>query len=139
MDYQSSAEKNSPNFIGSSLYQLVRPSCKRCVKVGFFYKRSCFFSNLVMASYLRKVTETSSTTGNSNNPANDLGKRIAKWALIIGVPTAVCVAAYLVYRQKQKQDTTTTSTPRRSSLPTPLARGDKETSTTTSDGRPKVC
>ncbi|CAF0873187.1 unnamed protein product [Adineta ricciae] len=84
-----------------------------------------------MASYLRKVTETSSATANSNNPANDLGKRIVKWALIIGVPTAVCVTAYLVYRQKQNR----TATPRRSSLPTPLARGERETLTTTLDGR----
>ncbi|UJR21224.1 hypothetical protein I4U23_024320 [Adineta vaga] len=85
-----------------------------------------------MASYLRTVAASSSSTTNSNNPANDLGKRIAKWALIIGVPTAVCVAAYLVYRQQQKQDKT--STTRRSPLPTPLSKAAGDA---TLDNRPK--
>ena len=56
-----------------------------------------------MASYLRTVAGSSSSNANSDNPANDLGKRLVKWGLIIGVPTAVCVAAYLVYRQQQEQ------------------------------------
>jgi hypothetical protein len=83
-----------------------------------------------MASYLRTITGSSSSDVNSNSPTNDLGKRIAKWALIIGVPTAVCVAAYLVYRQQQEQ--TKKSAPKRPSLPTPL------NTTTTTDNRPKV-
>lgn len=56
-----------------------------------------------MASILRLVTNSSSSTIDSTNPVNDLGKRLAKWTLVIGVPTAVCVAAYLVYRQQQDQ------------------------------------
>lgn len=56
-----------------------------------------------MASYLRAVTRgSSSSESDSNIGTNELGKRLAKWALIIGVPTAVCVAAYLVYRQQEK-------------------------------------
>jgi hypothetical protein len=88
-----------------------------------------------MASYLRTVTGSSSSSGNSNSPTNDLGKRLAKWALIIGVPTAVCVAAYLIYRQQQEQSKR--STTRRSSLPTSLANAGGDT-TTTLDNRPKV-
>ena len=56
-----------------------------------------------MASYLRTVAGSPSSNANSDSPANDLGKRLVKWGLIIGVPTAVCVAAYLVYRQQQEQ------------------------------------
>ena len=41
-----------------------------------------------------------------------------EWALVIGVPTAVCFAAYLVYRQQQDQ--AKKSATRRSPLPTPL-------------------
>lgn len=84
-----------------------------------------------MASYLRSVAGSSSSSGNSN----DLGKRIAKWALIIGVPTAVCVAAYLVYRQQQEQ--AKKSAARRTPLPTPLTKPN-ENATTTADTRPKV-
>ncbi len=84
-----------------------------------------------MASYLRTVVASSS----SNTSSNDLGKRIAKWALIIGVPTAVCVAAYLVYRHQQEQ--AKKSATRRSPLPTPLAKSNGDTTTTT-DQRPKV-
>ena len=83
-----------------------------------------------MASYLRTVAGGPSTGANSNNPTNDIGKRLAKWALIIGVPTAVCVAAYLVYRQQQEQEKK--SAARRSSLPTPLAGAASATTTTTS-------
>ena len=88
-----------------------------------------------MASYLRTLTGSSSSNVDSNTPANDLGKRIAKWALIIGVPTAVCVAAYLVYRQQQEQ--AKKSAPKRPSLPTPLNKTNGDTTTTT-DHRPKV-
>jgi hypothetical protein len=49
---------------------------------------------------------------------NEIGNRFAKWALVIGVPTAVCVAAYLVYRQQQ--DLAKKSATRRLPLPTPL-------------------
>ena len=57
-----------------------------------------------MSSILRAVTgSSSSNTISSTSPANDLGKRLAKWVLVIGVPTAVCVAGYLVYRQQQEQ------------------------------------
>jgi hypothetical protein len=79
-----------------------------------------------MASYLRTVAGSSSSSANSESPTNELGKRLAKWALIIGVPTAVCVAAYLVYRQQQEQ--AKKSTARRPPLPTPLT---SITSTTT--------
>lgn len=72
-----------------------------------------------MASILRAVAGSSSSDMNSTNPANDIGKRLAKWALVIGVPTAVCVAAYLVYRQQQDQ--AKKSATRRSPLPTPLS------------------
>jgi hypothetical protein len=82
-----------------------------------------------MASILRTVAGSSSSNGSSNSPTNDLGKRLAKWALIIGVPTAVCVAAYLVYRQQQEQ--AKRSTTRRSSLPTPLSSITSTTTTTT--------
>ncbi|CAF0875846.1 unnamed protein product [Adineta steineri] len=71
-----------------------------------------------MASILRAVTSSSTPGVDSTNPANDIGKRLAKWALVIGVPTAVCVAAYLVYRQQQDQ--AKKSATRRSPLPTPL-------------------
>ena len=84
-----------------------------------------------MASYLRTLTANSS----SNTNSNDLGKRIAKWALIIGVPTAVCVAAYLVYRHRQDQDKRTVN--RRSSLPTPLTNSNGD-ATATTDQRAKV-
>ncbi len=84
-----------------------------------------------MASYLRTVIGSSSSNGNSN----DLGKRLAKWALIIGVPTAVCVAAYLVYRHQQEQ--AKKSATRRPPLPTPLTKPSGDT-TTTMDTRPKV-
>ena len=84
-----------------------------------------------MASYLRTIAANSSL----NTGSNDLGKRIAKWALIIGVPTAVCVAAYLVYRHQQEQ--AKKSAARRSPLPTPLTNPSGETTTTT-DQRPKV-
>jgi hypothetical protein len=90
-----------------------------------------------MASYLRTLTGSSSSNVDSNTPTNDLGKRIAKWALIIGVPTAVCVAAYLVYRQQQEQ--AKKSAPKRSPLPTPLSKTNGDTTTTaTTDHRPKV-
>lgn len=91
-----------------------------------------------MASYLRTVAGGSSSNINSNSPTNDLGKRLAKWALIIGVPTAVCVAAYLVYRHQQEQ--AKKSATRRPSLPTPLNRpsGDTTTTTAAADNRPKV-
>ncbi len=71
-----------------------------------------------MASILRAVASSSSSTTDSSSPVNDIGKRLAKWALVIGVPTAVCVAAYLVYRQQQDQ--AKKSATRCSSLPTPL-------------------
>lgn len=90
-----------------------------------------------MASYLRAVATNSSTSTNSN----DLGKRIAKWALIIGVPTAVCVAAYLVYRQQQEQQRK--SAARRPPIPTPVSTTTTTTTsgdatTTTNETRPKV-
>ena len=88
-----------------------------------------------MASILRSVTGSSSSSANSNSPTNDLGKRLAKWALIIGVPTAVCVAAYLVYRQQQEEAKKSVS--RRPSLPTPLDRASGDPVTTT-ESRPKV-
>ncbi|CAF1231209.1 unnamed protein product [Adineta steineri] len=87
-----------------------------------------------MASYLRTVAGSSPSSVNSNSPTNDLGKRIAKWALIIGVPTAVCVAAYLVYRQQQDQAKKTAN--RQSSLPTPLSNTSGNT-TNTLENRPK--
>jgi heme/copper-type cytochrome/quinol oxidase subunit 3 len=71
-----------------------------------------------MASILRAVASSSSSSTDASNPLNDISKRLAKWALVIGVPTAVCVAAYLVYRQQQDQ--AKKSAIRRSSLPTPL-------------------
>ena len=71
-----------------------------------------------MASILRAVASSSSSNIDSTNPANDISKRLAKWALVIGVPTAVCVAAYLVYRQQQ--DLAKKSAARRSPLPTSL-------------------
>lgn len=71
-----------------------------------------------MAAILRAVTSSSSSGGDSASPVNDIGKRLAKWALVIGVPTAVCVAAYLVYRQQQEQ--TKKSATRCSSLQTTL-------------------
>lgn len=91
-----------------------------------------------MASYLRTVAKSSSSNVNSSSPTTSLGKRLAKWALIIGVPTAVCVAAYLVYRQQQEQ--AKRSAARRSPLPTPLANINEApvTSTTTTDNRVKV-
>jgi hypothetical protein len=70
-----------------------------------------------MASILRAVASSSSST-DSTSPVNEIGKRLAKWALVIGVPTAVCVAAYLVYRQQQ--DLAKKSATRRSSLSAPL-------------------
>ncbi|CAF0929163.1 unnamed protein product [Rotaria sp. Silwood1] len=70
-----------------------------------------------MASILRAVSGSSSSSVNTSSPANDIGKRLTKWALVIGVPTAVCVAAYLVYRQQQGQ--AKKSAIRRSSLSTP--------------------
>lgn len=93
-----------------------------------------------MASYLRTVATSSSSNINSTSPTNDLGKRIAKWALIIGVPTAVCVAAYLVYRHQQDQEKKSATTRRSSTLPGPLnkSNGDTTTTTTTADNRPKV-
>ena len=72
-----------------------------------------------MASILRAVASSSSSNTGSNNPVNDIGNRFAKWALVIGVPTAVCVAAYVVYRQQQ--DLAKKSATRRSPLPTPLS------------------
>ena len=69
-----------------------------------------------MASLLRAVSGSSSSTVNSSSPTHDISKRLAKWALVIGVPTAVCVAAYLVYRQQQ--DPAKKSATRRSTLPT---------------------
>ncbi len=72
-----------------------------------------------MASILRAVASSSSSSTDSTSPVNDIGKSLAKWALVIGVPTTVCVAAYLVYRQQQDQ--AKKSATRRSSLPTPLA------------------
>ncbi|CAF0887963.1 unnamed protein product [Rotaria sp. Silwood1] len=87
-----------------------------------------------MASYLRTVTGSSSSNTNATIPTNTLGKRLAKWALIIGVPTAVCVAAYLVYRQQQEQ--AKKSATRRSPLPTPLTKVNEDT-TTTSENRLK--
>jgi hypothetical protein len=71
-----------------------------------------------MASILRAVSGSSSSSATSTSPANDLGKRLGKWALVIGLPTAVCVAAYLVYRQQQEQSKKLAT--RRSSFPTPL-------------------
>ncbi len=71
-----------------------------------------------MASILRAVATSSSSSTDSTSPVNDIGKRLAKWALVIGVPTAVCVAAYLVYRQQQDQ--AKKSATRCSSLSTPL-------------------
>ncbi len=71
-----------------------------------------------MASILRAVASSSSSSTDSTSPVNDIGKSLAKWALVIGVPTTVCVAAYLVYRQQQDQ--AKKSATRRSSLPTPL-------------------
>lgn len=56
-----------------------------------------------MSSILRLFAHSSSSINDSTNPVNDIGKRLAKWALVIGVPTTVCVAAYLVYRQQQDQ------------------------------------
>ncbi|CAF2975576.1 unnamed protein product [Rotaria sp. Silwood2] len=87
-----------------------------------------------MASYLRTVTGGSSSNTNSTIPTNTLGKRLVKWGLIIGVPTAVCVAAYLVYRQQQEQ--AKKSATRRSPLPTPLTKVNED-STTTSENRLK--
>ncbi len=93
-----------------------------------------------MASYLRTLTGSSSSSANSNSPTNDFGKRLAKWALIIGVPTAVCVAAYLVYRQQQDQ--AKKSATRRPSLPTPLTKPSGNaaatTTTTATENEPKV-
>ena len=94
-----------------------------------------------MASILRAVAGSSSSDMNSTNPANDIGKRLAKWALVIGVPTAVCVAAYLVYRQQQDQ--AKKSATRRSSLPTPLSSITSTTkaggdAVSASENRPKV-
>ena len=66
-----------------------------------------------MTSILRAVAT------DSTSPVNEIGKRLTKWALVIGVPTAVCVAAYLVYRQQQ--DLAKKSASRRPPLPTPLA------------------
>jgi hypothetical protein len=88
-----------------------------------------------MASYLRTITGSSSSNVDSNSPTNDFGKRLAKWALIIGVPTAVCVAAYLVYRQQQEEAKKSAS--RRPPLPTPLTKPSGDTTTTT-ETRPKV-
>lgn len=88
-----------------------------------------------MASYLRSIAKGSSSSGDSSNPANSLGKRLVKWGLIIGVPTAVCVAAYLVYRQQQEQAKKLAS--RRSPPSTPLTKVNEE-SVTTADNRPKV-
>lgn len=85
-----------------------------------------------MASYLRAVAGSSSSPTNSN----DLGRRIAKWALIIGVPTAVCVAAYLVYRQQQEQ--AKKSAARRPPIPTSVTTASGDTTTTTNETRPKV-
>jgi hypothetical protein len=85
-----------------------------------------------MASYLRTFTGSSSS---SSTNSNDFGKRLAKWALIIGVPTAVCVAAYLVYRQQQEQ--AKKSVAKRPSLPIPLTKPGED-SVTTTDNRPKV-
>lgn len=72
-----------------------------------------------MTSILRAVASTSSSTADSTNPVNEIGKRLTKWALVIGVPTAVCVAAYVVYRQQQ--DLAKKSATRRPPLPTPLS------------------
>jgi len=82
-----------------------------------------------MSAFLRTIATNSSSNGNTN----DLGKRIAKWALIIGVPTAVCVAAYLVYRQQQEQAKRSAGS--RSPLPTPLTKTTSDS--TTVDSRPK--
>ncbi|CAF4151584.1 unnamed protein product [Rotaria sordida] len=87
-----------------------------------------------MASYLRTITGSSSSNTSSSIPTDTLGKRLVKWALIIGVPTAVCVAAYLVYRQQQEQ--AKKSATRRSPLPTPLSKVNEDT-TTTSENRLK--
>ncbi|CAF3888691.1 unnamed protein product [Rotaria magnacalcarata] len=78
-----------------------------------------------MASYLRTVAKSSSSSTSADGPANSLGKRLVKWGLIIGVPTAVCVAAYLVYRQQQEQ--AKKSAARRSPLPTPMASVNEDT------------
>ncbi|CAF2232922.1 unnamed protein product [Rotaria magnacalcarata] len=59
-----------------------------------------------MASMLRAVSGISSSSTNISSSISDLGKRLAKWALILGVPTAVFVAACLVYRQQSKISTT---------------------------------
>ncbi|CAF2814599.1 unnamed protein product [Rotaria sp. Silwood2] len=83
-----------------------------------------------MASILRAVSGSSSSSVNKSIPTNDLGKRLAKWALVIGVPTAVCVAAYLVYRQQQDQ--AKKSATRRSSLPTSLTNLTETTTTSSS-------
>lgn len=85
-----------------------------------------------MASILRAVSASSSLNANSSSPTNDLGKRLAKWALVIGVPTAVCVAAYLVYRQQQDQ--AKKSATRRTPLPKPFAN----ITTTISSSQTKV-
>jgi len=82
-----------------------------------------------MASYIRAASWSSSSSANSNSSTNDLGKRLAKWALIIGVPTAVCVAAYLVYRQQQEK--AKKSATRRPPLPTTLPNIPSTTTTTT--------
>ncbi len=87
-----------------------------------------------MASILRAVASSSSST-DSTSPVNEIGKRLAKWALVIGVPTAVCVAAYLVYRQQQEEAKKSAS--RRPPLPTPLTKPSGDTVTTT-ENRPKV-
>ncbi|CAF4687618.1 unnamed protein product, partial [Rotaria socialis] len=68
-----------------------------------------------MASMLRAISGISSSSTNISSSTSDLGKRLVKWALILGVPTVVCVGACLVYRQQSKKSTT-----RRSSVSTPL-------------------
>lgn len=88
-----------------------------------------------MASYLRSVSGSSSSTTSSNSPTTGLGKRLAKWALIIGVPTAVCVAAYLVYRQQQEQ--AKKSATRRPPLSTTTTQVNEDT-VTTPENRLKV-
>lgn len=90
-----------------------------------------------MSSILRAVASTSSSsTTDSTNPINEIGKRLTKWALVIGVPTAVCVAAYLVYRQQQ--DLAKKSASRRPPLPTPLTSITSKTSGDTGENRVKV-
>ena len=98
----------------------------------FFYNRLVFpLFKILMGSYLRTLSKTSSPNTSSNSSTNVTGERLLKWALTIGVPITVCVAAYLVYRQQEKQ--AKKSVARRSSLLSSLSRANGDTVTTLED------